>query len=36
MATAFLISDIPNLFAQASDSDEFTLEAITVTAQKRV
>jgi len=29
------MSDIPQIFAQESDTDEFTLEEITVTAQKR-
>jgi iron complex outermembrane recepter protein len=32
---AFLISGLPNVFAQETKSDEFTLEEITVTAQKR-
>jgi len=31
-----VLGDIPQIFAQESDSDEFTLEEITVTAQKRV
>jgi len=30
-----VLGDIPQIFAQESDSDEFTLEEITVTAQKR-